>query len=497
LVNVTQQIIDAFPEGILLLDSQQRMLLANPVAQTYLPALVGEVREGILTHLGKQPLDKLLQPGAESVSGLEIGALKNNRIFKVTVQSIGNGGRSSGWVLLIRDVTEERERQQQMQTQDRLATVGQLAAGIAHDFNNIMSIITLYSGTLAKYPDHPNHKEYLDQIGQQAKHAARLVGQILDFSRRSVMEHSWLNLLPFTKEVVKLLQRTMPETIKFTLTAKEEQYAVRADPTRLQQVLMNLAVNARDAMSDGGELAITLARQTVEEIDPQLAGLSAGQWITLTITDTGQGIPPDFVPHIFEPFFTTKQPGKGTGLGLAQVYGIVKQHGGEIGVRSTVGQGTTFTLYLPALAKTIPEPENRQEQILSVDLKNKTILLVEDDPGTRAAIQDVLQSTGCRVLVTSTGLKALVLIGERENGIDLVITDMIMPELGGVGLYKTIAQRKLDVPLIIMTGYPLTEESRQLLEQQEVVWLQKPFTNSQLLFRVRQALVKGAVYAKA
>lgn len=473
------------------------MLLANPVAQTFLPVLVGEVRDGILTQLGRQSLDVLLRPGAAPVSGLEVAALKNDRIFTVTVQAIGDGGRSSGWVLLIRDVTKEREQQQQMQTQDRLATVGQLAAGIAHDFNNIMSIITLYSGTLAKYPNHPKYNEYLEGIAEQAKHAARLVGQILDFSRRSVIKRSWLDLLPFTKEVVKLLRRTLPETINIMLTAEPEQYAVRADPTRLQQVLMNLAVNARDAMPNGGELTISLTRHTVQESDHSPVGLAAGEWISLIITDTGGGIPADFIPRIFEPFFTTKQPGQGTGLGLAQVYGIVKQHGGEIGVRSVVSQGTTFTIYLPALEETTPEPETSPEQILSVDLKNTTILLVEDDSGTRAAIQDVLEPTGCQVLVASTGLKALKLIGERENEIDLVITDMIMPELGGVELYKTISKRQLDIELIFMTGYPLTEESRQLLEQREVVWLQKPFTNSQLLFKVRQALVKRAIHAPA
>lgn len=473
------------------------MLLANPVAQTYLPVLVGEIREGIVTHLGKQPLDVLLRPGAALVSGLEVAGLKNDRLFTVTIQTISSGGRLSGWVLLIRDVTEERARQQQLQTQDRLATVGQLAAGIAHDFNNILSIITLYSGTLARYPDHPKRNEYLEDMTQQTKHAARLIGQILDFSRRSVIERSWLDLLPFTKEVMKLLQRTLPETISFSLTSEQEQYAVSADPTRLQQVLMNLAVNARDAMPDGGDLAVALTKHTIRESDDPLAGLAAGEWIGLSVTDTGGGIPADFIPHIFEPFFTTKQPGQGTGLGLAQVYGIVKQHGGEIEVRSSVGRGTTFIIYLPALGETTPEPENREEQLLSVNLKNKTILLVEDDPGTQAAIQDVLQLAGCRVLLASTGLKALDLLFEVDNGIDLVITDMIMPELGGVELYKTIMKRQLDVQLFFITGYPLTEESRQLLEQQEVIWLQKPFTNSQLLFRVRQALVKRTVPASA
>jgi two-component system, cell cycle sensor histidine kinase and response regulator CckA len=244
-----------------------------------------------------------------------------------------------------------RESERHTQQQERLAAVGQLAAGIAHDFNNIMAVIVLYTQMSLRMPDIPTQlRGRLQVVDQQAARATELIQQILDFCRRAVLEPRPMDLEPFLKEIVKLLERTIPENIKMELTYGADDYTVNADPTQMQQAVMNLVVNARDAMlpKGGGKLDIELDRlRMTRHQEPPLPKMEAREWVR--VTDTGIGIPPEALPHIFEPFSTTKEMGKGTGLGLAQVYGIVKQHKGHIDVATKVGGGTTFTLYLPTL----------------------------------------------------------------------------------------------------------------------------------------------------
>lgn len=389
---------------------------------------------------------------------------------------------------------ERRRFEKRLQTRDRLATVGQLAAGIAHDFNNIMAVISLYSETLVKKPDHPKREVHLTTINEQAQHAAKLIAQILDFSRASVMERTSLDLLPFVREVIELLRRTVPENIAIDLVAEEIAYPVEVDPTRLQQALMNLAVNARDAMVNGGELKLTLSRLTLKLNErPPLPGMEAGEWICLAVRDTGKGIPPDTLPHIFEPFFTTKQPGQGTGLGLAQAYGIVKQHGGEIDVESRLGQGTTFTIFLPALdelGSDSSDGRGAEHTTSPTATGQETILLVEDDEATRQAIQDTLELLGYQILTAGTGRDAFTLFEERREDIDLVLTDMVMPEMGGIDLYQALQTQEPGVKVAVMTGYPLDDKGKRLLEQGAVTTIQKPFSGDDLAHKVRQVLAE-------
>jgi len=396
------------------------------------------------------------------------------------------------FTIILRDVTEDRILQEHLQTQDRLATVGQLAAGIAHDFNNVMAVITLYSSTLARYPDHPKREHYLATISSQAQHAANLIGQILDFSRASIMELSRLDLVPFVKEMIRLLKRTLPESIIIKLTVGDGEYLVNADPTRLQQVLMNLAVNARDAMPKGGEMHMSLTQLTLRlRQRPPLPGMGAGAWACLTVSDTGSGVPDDALPHIFEPFFTTKEPGRGTGLGLAQVYGIVKQHGGEISVTSQVDQGTNFTVYLPLLGKSEPNEEEAIDKGANSHTGGReTILLVEDNEITRQAIQETLETLGYRVLAAGSGREALALFDEHEKTIDLVLSDMVMPEMSGVEFYQALEARHPNVKVMVATGYPLADEGRELLERGVLAWIQKPFSTSDLALKIREVLGK-------
>ncbi|MFN2110587.1 MAG: PAS domain S-box protein, partial [Anaerolineae bacterium] len=273
-------------------------------------------------------------------------------------------------------LAELRDTQKQMMHQERLAAVGQLAAGIAHDFNNILASIVLYTHMSLRAPELPARiRQRLEVIAQQADRAADLVQQILDFGRQTVLERRPLALDVFLKEVVKLLQRTLPENIQLNLAFEPEDYGILADPTRIQQVIVNLALNARDAMPDGGELHISMARISGQAIHCVDCGpVFGGEWVKIAVADTGSGIPPEALPHIFEPFFTTRAP-LGHGLGLAQVHGLVNQHGGHIAVETDVGKGTTFRIYWPALVEEGPKPiVHTTDEI--VPGKGETILVV-------------------------------------------------------------------------------------------------------------------------
>ncbi|MBN1814268.1 MAG: PAS domain-containing protein, partial [Anaerolineae bacterium] len=337
------QILAAVPTGVLLLDGEGRVLQANPVAESDLVVLAGAEDGDTITHLGDRPLAKLLT--SPPTKGLWHQVKAGMRIFEVIARPVENGASPEHWVLVINDVTREREIQTQLQQQERLAAVGQLAAGIAHDFNNLMAVIVLYAQMAASASEcEAKTRERLEIIVQQARRATALTQQILDFSRRAVLEPRPMDLAPFLKEIVKLLERTVLESIQLTLSYGVDEYIVNADPGRLQQVILNLAVNARDAMPQGGALHIALSRvKKTDEISCVTCGqILGGEWVRIAVTDNGSGIPPTVLPHIFEPFFTTKGPGAGSGLGLAQVYGIVKQHAGHIDVVTKVGEGSTF-----------------------------------------------------------------------------------------------------------------------------------------------------------
>ncbi|MDX1687115.1 MAG: PAS domain S-box protein [Candidatus Promineifilaceae bacterium] len=482
-----QQILEVVPEGVVLLNAQRRIILANPTGRDYLSVLAGVSVGERLELLDDRPVEEVLVPTEEQMPWVEVKHEATERIFVLTQRPVETVSGTAGWVLVIRDVTEERLRQKHMQTQERLATVGQLAAGIAHDFNNIMAIITLYSQSLERDPEFPKRQQYLATISNQARHAADLISQILDFSRRAVMERGQLDLAPFVKEVVKLLERTLPENIVLEMEAGEGTYLVNADPTRLQQALMNLALNARDAMPEGGVLGIHLDRLSVAELErPPVPDMAPGDWVRLEVRDTGSGIPPEDFDRIFEPFFTTKQPGTGTGLGLAQVYGIVKQHGGEIVVDSDVDEGTTFTLYLPSLDAP-KEAQPREHETFAVPAgAQRTVLLVEDSEATRMAIEDTLDMLGYRVLAAGTGREALELFSRHEEEIDVVLSDMVMPEMGGLELYQALTAEEPNLKMVVMTGYPLEDQGRSLLEQGIVDWIHKPFSPKAIAGKLRE-----------
>jgi two-component system, cell cycle sensor histidine kinase and response regulator CckA len=499
-----QQIIDTMPEGLLLLADDYRLVLANPAGRAHLPLLLPETVENAaiaggrqpVVELGGVPVTELLKPPPPHHLYHELTVEPADKhkaptMFEAMARSVTTGPQSDGWLLIIRDVTRERQLQLHVQHQERLAAVGQLAAGIAHDFNNIMSVIALYA-QMVQQARHLSQKDgqRLHIIHQQAVHATNLIHQILDFSRRSVMSRNPINLLPFIKELIRLWERTFPENIKLRLQHKEQDYIVNADPTRLQQMLMNLAFNARDAMPQGGTLSLGLQRLDLAPgAEPPLPDMGPGTWLELVVTDTGAGIAPQHMPRLFEPFFTTKPPGQGTGLGLSQVYGIVKQHDGHIfaGSSAAGGPGAAFTIYLPLLVTETTRPAHGG----IVELAGSgtgTILVVEDNDVAREALEDLLVTLGYRVVVAANGREAIARYQAEAAEIDLIISDLVMPHLGGAELYRNLKQQDPGLKMIILTGYPLADHGKELLEQGVVAWLQKPYDADDIALKVRAAL---------
>ncbi len=509
-------LVEHLPEGVLWLDSERRILLLNPAAEDCLLSLtdatlpldsaaagVGDV----LTHLGGRPMGELLKRPTEGAWHELTVAGPPQRVFEVVARPVtpvmeGELETDAGQpdqVLLIRDVTAEREAQERNYRQERLAAVGQLAGGIAHDFNNMLTTIILQAEmTLGKPHLLPDQIRAFQTIAEEARKAANLVRQILDFSRRSPIEREPVDLSPFVKETVQILERTIPENVVFRLEMGAEKRAapltVDADPTRIQQVLMNLVVNARDAMPEGGELRIGLSRVTIDPgEEPPLSEMAPGEWVCMSVSDTGVGIPPDVLPHIFEPFFTTKEVGEGTGLGLAQVYGIVTQHGGHIDVETGEGTGrgqsggTTFRVYLPAYKREEEEIVCEDEALPAPEGRGETILLVEDQERIRLAGQQVLESLGYRVLTAVDGREGLDVYRAAER-VDLIITDVVMPEMGGREMIRELRKVTPDLKALAITGYILRKDLEELKTEGFLDVIHKPFDVEILAQLIRRAL---------
>ena len=489
-----EQVLATVPSGVLMLDSQGRILQANPLAQVDLTLLAGAAVGEIITHLGDRSLVDLLT--SPPTKGLWHEIQADHRIFEAMSRPVETGSTTEHWVLVLNETTQARQIQMQLQQQERLAAVGQLAAGIAHDFNNIMAVIVLYAQMVARSEGiSDRNREKLETINQQAWHASRLIQQLLDFSRRSILQQRPLDLLPLLKEQVKLLEHTLPDDVVVRLDCGLAEYTINADPTRIQQMITNLAINARDAMPTGGTLHIDLSRVNIQAIDaaqtpiPGAAvGVEAGEWIKLTLKDTGMGIPPDILPHIFDPFFTTKQVGSGTGLGLAQVHGIVGQHGGHIAVESMVGQGTTFTIHLPALASHPQEPELMVDMAAIPQGHGELLLVVEDQAFVRNAVVATLEMVGYQTIEAENGKEALEIMQHRGDEVALILSDVVMPVMGGIVLFHTLRAQARTTPFIMLTGHPLDDDVKVLKKEGLNAWLPKPPELEQLAQAIAQAL---------
>ncbi len=468
-----ENIIRDLPNGIILLNADYRIAFTNQTAKSLLPHLkVG----GKLAAIGRHPIETIVASATADAPYLVETEAETNQMFEIDANPVFSGPEAGGWTLVIRDVTEDRLNQKRAQQQERLAAVGQLAAGIAHDFNNILTGIIGYAELLLADPRLlPDLRDDAERITKQGHRAAHLVRQILDFSRQTITEKHPLDLVPFVKETIKLLERTLPENIVINFDAPPGEYVITADLNQMQQVLTNLAVNARDAMPAGGTLAFGLAHAEFSAgVPPPFPRMTYGPWVLLTIADTGVGIPQENQEQIFEPFFTTKEVGKGTGLGLAQVYGIIKQHEGFIQVQSRPEAGTTFLIYLQPQPTAAPTAALPAPALTIPRGANQLILMVEDDHTVLEIGTTMLGYLGYRALTATNGYEAISIYQQHQHNIAVVLTDITMPKMGGAELIMALRAQNPAVRIIAITGYPMQNDNKQFIAEGNIDWLQKP-----------------------
>jgi PAS domain S-box-containing protein len=410
------------------------------------------------------------------------------RSFTVTVTDQRADPAIGGFIVNSRDVTDELLLEEQLRQAQKMEAIGRLAGGVAHDFNNLLTVIQGYSDFIhqASAPDDARRDD-AEEIRRAADRAALLTQQLLAFSRKQVLQPRVLAINAVVDETSRMLRRLIGEDVTLDLRLAPDAGAVRADAGQLQQTLMNLAVNARDAMPLGGRLVIETVRVGVERDEPaQPAPLTPGRYVRLAVRDTGTGMRPDVLARAFEPFFTTKEPGKGTGLGLSTVYGIVTQSKGHLRVHSAPGQGTMFEIFFPsadapAVATTPP--------LGTLAVRGaETVLLVEDDAMVRRLAETTLTRAGYHVLTAASGADALRLVTERDAVIALVITDVVMPGMPGPALAQRLEASHPGLRVLYMSGYADDTMARYGVNEERVSFLAKPFTPSVLAERVREVL---------
>jgi two-component system cell cycle sensor histidine kinase/response regulator CckA len=428
-------------------------------------------------------------------------ANEDERWARIYVTPVEKDARDSEAAIVYAiETTDQRRLQRQFDQSQKMDSIGKLAGGIAHDFNNVLSSIMMATDFLlnAHKPTDPSFQDIM-QIKQDANRAARLVRQLLAFSRRQTLRPQVLDLGEMLSELSMFLQRMIGERVTLDVVHSRDLWSVKADESQIEQVMVNLAVNARDAMPDGGKLTVKIANVTREEsLGMELKGMPPGEYVMVAVTDTGTGIPPEIIDRIFEPFFSTKEVGKGTGLGLSTVYGIVKQTGGFIYPESTVGAGTTFRIFLPRHVPEqateapgiVPSAEPRAAAKVADDTGQGTILLVEDEDGLRGLNARGLASRGYTVLQAANGQEAVEAFEGHAGKIDLVVSDVVMPEMDGPTLLTNLRSRDPDVKIIFVSGYAEEAFEKNLAPGEKYNFLPKPFTLKQLVGAVKQATGK-------
>ena len=407
-----------------------------------------------------------------------------------TGQTITDGrGKLLGAVVVMHDITERKRLENQFHQAQKMEAVGQLAGGVAHDFNNLLTVICGYSEVLLGLLPAPDPtSEMIQEILKAGERAAGLTRQLLAFSRKQIIQPKVVDLNTLVADVSKLLRRMIGEDVSLVTVLAPRLGRVKADPGQIEQVFMNLAVNARDAMPQGGKLTIETANaeldQSYKKFRPEVA---TGRYVQLTISDSGCGMSEDVKARLFEPFFSTKEPGKGTGLGLATVYGIVKQSGGYIYVYSELGRGTTFKIYLPLIDDAVPSGKSHADSkpMLKGD---EVILLVEDEDTVRSFARYTLQMQGYTVLEASEGEAALRIAEQHPGKIHLLLTDVVMPRMGGRQVAEQLVQARPGIKVLYLSGYTDDAVVRHGILEAEVAFLQKPFTPSTLIQKVRAVL---------
>jgi len=401
----------------------------------------------------------------------------------------GAGGAPDYFIAVVADISDRRSLEEQLRQSQKMEAIGQLAGGVAHDFNNILAVMMIQTELAERVNGVPEEvQDALRELRAAAQRAAHLTRQLLLFGRRQVMQPRVLDVNEIVTSLAKMLQRVLGETVRLRLQLSDAPVVTRADPGMLEQVLMNLAINARDAMPDGGHLRIETAHRTVGENEPRPHPEAVpGRYAVLAVGDTGCGIPREILPRIFEPFFTTKEPGKGTGLGLATVFSIVQQHRGWLDVRSAPGQGTRFEIFLPASAATVTVA-GLTPATSSWRRGTETILVVEDDSAVRLLTRAILERHGYHVLEACDGIDAQRLWQRHRGEIALLLTDLVMPEGGGRELARRLQTDRPDLKVIFTSGYSPDLAGQELHLNVGENFLPKPASPQQLLDLIRRSL---------
>jgi len=489
--------VEQAAEGILVADSERKIWYVNPAFEeiTGYPAdkIIGEKIEYLGTREHSEGfyrgIWRKMESGASWIGRLS-GRKRDGSTYQadVTFSPVRDeNGTIANYMAIIRDVTKEVALEQQLLHAQKMEAVGNLAAGIAHDFNNVLSIILGLTAILKKdAPPGSSAQDDLEQIEEAGRRAAGLTRQLLMFSRRQVGEKKPMKLNGVVGDLEKMIRRLIGENIQFETRLGARRSLVNADVMQMEQVVMNLVVNARDAMPRGGTLVV----ETLDaQLDEREAGeiecdepLRPGPYVVLKVSDTGIGISPDQIPRIFEPFYTTKPREKGTGLGLATVYGIVKQHGGYLRVISAPGEGTVFEIYLPAIEAETERVVTRVET--NPPAGRECVLLVEDEEAVRTVIRKMLENFGYKVMDCSNNMEAMELFRNNEDEIELLLTDVVMPGGSGVELCDTLRLYKPELKVLFVSGYP--DESHT--ERRDSAFIEKPFRDIDLLKKVRKLL---------
>ena len=403
----------------------------------------------------------------------------NNPIF--------NCGEVVGVILFGVDISEQRLLEERLRQGQKMESIGRLAGGIAHDFNNKLTVILGYSEMLKKrFPVDSRECQYLLEIVTAAEHSCKITGQLLAFSRQQIIKPAPLDVNAALAGYMKTLSRLIGEDILFETVLCSDLWWVNMDPTQFDQIIMNLAVNARDAMPDGGKITIRTSNAAVtESMAYQLIDATPGDFVLITFSDTGVGMDHSITRHIFEPFFTTKQVGKGTGLGLATIYGIVTQNNGFIDVESAMGQGTTFKVYLPRMSEELTvAPQANCEAVTGAG----TVLLVEDDAMVRQMVTLMLEELGYQVKFASCAEEAIEFCRDRQESIDLILTDVIMPLMNGKEMADNISRIRPGIPILYMSGHTFETISKKGIMEEDMYFIQKPFDLRGLSSKIAEVL---------
>jgi two-component system, cell cycle sensor histidine kinase and response regulator CckA len=492
------QIINCIADPVFVKDHEHRMVLVNDAMCSFM----GLNREEILgstffdfmpdeisAHLWEDE-EEVLQTGQKKISEDILRNVQDDEFIVITKKSLLTDKDGNKQIIgVVRDITENKRMETQLLQAQKMEAIGILAGGVAHDFNNLLNVINGYSELLLEDlpPDNPI-REDIEQINQAGQRAAALTSQLLAFGRKQILQAVILDLNDVISQMSKMLRRLIRENVEFVLAPDPDLGRIFADPVQIQQVVMNLAINARDPMPEGGKLIIETSNVELDRNYIQKHPVAkTGNYVMLAISDNGRGMDEDTRNHLFEPFFTTKERGRGTGLGLATVYGIVKQSGGFIWVYSEPGKGTTFKIYLPLVEGEAAEFENQPDPITGYQ-GTETVLIVEDEASVRTLACRILQDRGYRVLEATEGLDALRIAKEYEGIIHMVVTDVIMPGLGGSKLVSRLETERPGIKALYISGYTDNAIVHHGILDSNVAFLQKPFTVNGLAHKVRDVL---------